>query len=105
MTGHDLLVYSSAMLRSLARSSRCRTLKCRSFSHSTLRYTDGVFRALTESRVQIPWIDAFLDREQSEKIGETTESTGRPIAAVAERDVKPRPMSESFHKVIPVETR
>ncbi len=69
----------------------------RFFSSSQTRHTDGVYAALTEMRVKIPWIEA-LNRKKEE-----SGSDGK-IPSVADRasvrDLAPKRMSESYHRVV-----
>ncbi|KAK4575293.1 hypothetical protein LTR86_001146 [Recurvomyces mirabilis] len=66
--------------------------------HTTpCRRTDGVFRELTDQRVQIPWIDAFRKKE---KYGQdATRPSGKPETP-SDRDLSPKKMSDSYHSVI-----
>ncbi|ORY61599.1 HotDog domain-containing protein [Pseudomassariella vexata] len=92
--------------RPLARliASACRTnhlSQARKFSTSQTRClhttpclrTDGVFRLLTDSRTPMPWIDAW--RLQQEGQG-TASSEAQP----QERDLSPKKMSDSYHRVV-----
>ena len=69
----------------------------RALSSSTRLSTDGVFRALTENRVQTPWVEAL--RKQREQGHDPTQPSDRPTVS-ADRDLKPRKMSESYHSVV-----
>lgn len=57
------------------------------------RATDGVFRGLTDGRLPTPWIEAFR-KQQADKT--TTAREARP----QERDLSPRKMSDSYHRVV-----
>lgn len=57
------------------------------------RTTDGVFRGLTDGRLPTPWIEAFR-KQQADKT--TTAREARP----QERDLRPRKMSDSYHRVV-----
>lgn len=69
----------------------------RSFSVSSCRKTDGVFRDLTAARVIIPWIEALQRKRAGEAEG--VKDTG-PSTALTERDLSPKRMSDSYHSVI-----
>lgn len=57
------------------------------------RTTDGVFRGLTDDRLPTPWIEAF--RKQQAGHG------AAPDAALGqERDLRPRKMRDSYHRVV-----
>ncbi|KAK8066523.1 hypothetical protein PG997_013270 [Apiospora hydei] len=55
--------------------------------------TDGVFRGLTDDRLPTPWIEAFR-AQQSGK------GTGSDDALPHERDMSPKKMSDSYHRVV-----
>lgn len=69
----------------------------RAISISAPRQTDGVFRALTEERVQTPWIEAW--RKQQSEGNAAQEPSGKPETP-ADRDLTPRTMSSSYHSVV-----
>ncbi|KAK4985351.1 hypothetical protein LTR50_006028 [Elasticomyces elasticus] len=69
----------------------------RRFSATTRRPTDGVFRALTENRVQIPWIEAL--RKQQREDNDPTKPSGVPQIP-KDRHLAPKKMSDSYHSVI-----
>lgn len=58
-----------------------------------------MFRALTEQRVRTPWIEALRKKQNAEQ----TESAAPADVATepsAQRQLSPRPMSDSHHSVI-----
>ena len=55
--------------------------------------TDGVFRGLTDTRLRTPWIEAF--RLQQEGKGNQNEEE-----VPKERDLTPKKMSDSYHRVV-----
>lgn len=55
---------------------------------------DGVYNELTEMRVRTPWIEAL--RKQKEQGVELSRKSNTP----ADRDLTPRKMSDSFHRVV-----
>lgn len=61
------------------------------------RQTDGVFRELTNQRVQVPWIEAF--RKRQKEIEDATKGAQEHKTHV-ERDMTPRSMSASYHSVV-----
>lgn len=92
----------SPQLRLFARSSTSRAVPSslhlrRPFSASATRNTDGVFRALTENRVQTPWVEAL--RQQREEGIDPTKASGTPKTP-KDRDLSPRTMSDSYHSVV-----
>ncbi|KAJ3561388.1 hypothetical protein NPX13_g8967 [Xylaria arbuscula] len=58
-----------------------------------MRQTDGVFSGLTDERPQVPWIEAL--RQQKE--GKTTSTNDQKQV---ERDMSPKKMSDSYHRVV-----
>ncbi|KAJ0104103.1 cylthioester [Diaporthe amygdali] len=58
------------------------------------RTTDGVFRGLTDGRLPTPWIEAFR-KQQADKDNAAREARLQPP-----RDLSPRKMSDSYHRVI-----
>ncbi|KAK8034559.1 hypothetical protein PG993_009554 [Apiospora rasikravindrae] len=55
--------------------------------------TDGVFRGLTDDRLPTPWIEAFRAQQSGE-------GTGSDHARPRERDMSPKKMSDSYHRVV-----
>ena len=85
----------------LASSCRRAQLKPQAFNvpllsrciHATsINRTDGVFRGLTDERLPTPWIEAF----RSQRDGKGTTSEAEPH----ERDLSPRRMQDSYHRVV-----
>ena len=69
----------------------------RFFSSCQACKTDGVYSALTEMRVKIPWIEA-LNRKRGQTSHKAEKSS---ISAEANpRDLTAKRMSESYHKVV-----
>lgn len=68
----------------------------RCFQTSTPRSTDGVFRGLTDDRLPTPWIEAFRMQHQGNGTSATKEAGQEP----GERDLSPRRMCDSFHRVV-----
>ncbi|KAH8887136.1 Thioesterase/thiol ester dehydrase-isomerase [Thozetella sp. PMI_491] len=56
------------------------------------RYTDGVFRGLTDTRLPMPWIEAWR-RQQEGK-------SPIPTEGAKERDLSPKKMSDSYHRAV-----
>ncbi|KAJ9623114.1 hypothetical protein H2203_006050 [Taxawa tesnikishii (nom. ined.)] len=61
------------------------------------RQTDGVFRALTENRVQTPWIEAL--RKKQKEGADPTQPSGKPETP-DDRNLEPKKMSDSYHSVV-----
>ena len=59
--------------------------------------TDGVYDALTEMRVRTPWIEA-LKKQKQEGVDSTKKFN--VSATPADRDLTPKKMSDSFHRVV-----
>ncbi|KAL1626068.1 hypothetical protein SLS54_002902 [Diplodia seriata] len=89
----------SAVSRSALRGLRlCPKIpNCRKFSLTSHKATDGVFRALTESRVHTPWIEALRNKER--KGEDPSQPSGKPQVS-ADRKLEPKKMSDSYHRVI-----
>lgn len=69
----------------------------RSFSCSSVRRTDGVFRELTSMRVRTPWVEAFRRQQQEgQHPGKPSEKSTVP----KNRDLTPKRMSDSYHSVV-----
>lgn len=75
----------------MSRNATKMTTRC--FRVTTFNSTDGVFRGLTDERLPMPWIEAW--RKQQEGKG-TIASETEP----QERDMSPRKMSDSYHRVV-----
>ena len=69
----------------------------RSLSTTKQRKTDGVFRDLTDQRVQMPWVDAF--RKQQKEGHSATQGAGVPQTP-EDRDLTPKKMKDSYHSVV-----
>ncbi|CAK7206322.1 hypothetical protein SEUCBS139899_009111 [Sporothrix eucalyptigena] len=65
----------------------------RTFTTSSPQRTDGVFRGLTDTRLPIPWIEAFR-KQQEGQMAELAEANNE------ERDLTPRKMKDSYHRVV-----
>ncbi|KAI1089708.1 Thioesterase/thiol ester dehydrase-isomerase [Rostrohypoxylon terebratum] len=62
--------------------------------HSTpTRLTDGVFRGLTDDRLPMPWIEAWRLQQEGKNIASDE-------ARSQERDLTPKKMSDSYHRVV-----
>ncbi|KAH7268366.1 HotDog domain-containing protein [Fusarium solani] len=64
----------------------------RSFHTTPWAQTDGVFPGLTDTRLRIPWIEA-LRIQQGHKDAQASETP-------KERDLTPKKMSDSYHRVV-----
>ncbi|ROV95233.1 hypothetical protein VMCG_08597 [Cytospora schulzeri] len=96
----DLAVTAGAASRASSRLlSRCRPrrivdqVQARSLQTTSPRGTDGVFHGLTDNSMLTPWIEAFR-KQQAGK------GTGPEEPKPAERDLSPRKMSNSYHRVV-----
>ncbi|KAI0376068.1 Thioesterase/thiol ester dehydrase-isomerase [Hypomontagnella monticulosa] len=62
--------------------------------HSTAaRHTDGVFRGLTDDRLPMPWIEAWRLQQEGKDMASDE-------ARLQERDLTPKKMSDSYHRVV-----
>ncbi|KAI1860933.1 uncharacterized protein JN550_011088 [Neoarthrinium moseri] len=68
-------------------------LRARCIHATPSRRTDGVFRGLTDGRLPTPWIEAFRKQQEGQS---TRSSEGKP----QERDMSPKKMSDSYHRVV-----
>lgn len=76
----------------------CKVLPSRRAFHSSCpNRTDGVFRELTAQRLQTPWIEAL--RKQQEEGKNPSQPSGIPQTP-KERELTPKRMDDSFHKVV-----
>ena len=64
---------------------------------SPIYCTDGVYKDLTAMRVRTPWVEAL--RKKREEGIDPTKKSNTP-AAPPDRDLKPKKMSDSFHRVV-----
>lgn len=69
----------------------------RPFSTTLRKQTDGVFRALTENRIQTPWIEAL--RKKQDEGHDPTKPSGKPETP-KDRDLSAKRMSDSYHSVV-----
>ncbi|KAM5386407.1 hypothetical protein ACJZ2D_000370 [Fusarium nematophilum] len=63
------------------------------FHTTTSSRTDGVFRGLTDTRLPMPWIEAFRLQQQDK-------ASWSPEEGPKERDLGPKKMSDSYHRVV-----
>lgn len=87
-----------AVLKSTRRAARSpqlyrQKLHARCIHATPVRRTDGVFRGLTDSRLQTPWIEAWRKQQEGK-------STASSEATPQERDMTPKKMSDSYHRVV-----
>ncbi|KAK8111365.1 Thioesterase/thiol ester dehydrase-isomerase [Apiospora kogelbergensis] len=68
-------------------------LQARCIHATSSRHTDGVFRGLTDDRLPTPWIEAFRQQQSGE-------GTGSDDALPHKRDMSPKKMSDSYHRVV-----
>ena len=73
-----------------------RSRALRRFHATPICSTDGVYRELTNMRVATPWVEAL--RKQREEGPNPTKTLNTPT----DRDLKPKKMSDSFHRVVRV---
>ncbi|KAI1120355.1 Thioesterase/thiol ester dehydrase-isomerase, partial [Nemania abortiva] len=87
--------FSLPLSRSISRNPRVLSflLAARNFHGTPTRSTDGVFHGLTDSRSRLPWIEAFRRQQQGKNVAL---GDGAP----EERDLTPKKMSDSYHRVV-----
>lgn len=96
MTSKATAIRSILRTQQRGRYSPCRLVQQqRQLCNTPRLQTDGVFRALTEQRMQVPWIEAFR-KQQSEM---ANKSQGEP-SATAKPDLTPKSMSDSYHSIV-----
>jgi len=76
-----------------ARVSLTTRVATRCFRAGPPRLTDGVFRGLTDTRLPMPWIEAFRLQQEGQ-------SLGFEEAHHRNRDLTPKKMSDSYHRVV-----
>ncbi|KAK7953813.1 hypothetical protein PG988_014507 [Apiospora saccharicola] len=79
--------------RTVRRGQNDRILQTRCLHATPSRRTDGVFRGLTDDRLPTPWIEAF-------RLQQSGKGTGSDDALPHERDMSPKKMSDSYHRVV-----
>ena len=89
-------ILQSANARKLICANACPSTG-RQLGTTTARKTDGVYKALTAMRVRIPWIEA-LTKQRAQENRQATQSIAPPESS--SRDLLPKKMSDSFHKVV-----
>lgn len=82
-------------LRVRERAAKRSTLRL--FSSTPRTRTDGVFRDLTDQRVQMPWVEAF--RKQQQEGYDPGQIKGSPQTP-KDRDLTPKKMKDSYHSVV-----
>ena len=87
----------SAPISLVSAGLRISHMKQRQFHVSPAYCTDGVYKDLTNMRVKTPWIEAL--RKQREDGVDPTKQSSIP-ATPANRDLRHRKMSDSFHRVV-----
>ena len=93
-------VYRTQCLRlanSIIRTPRISGTTLRQLHVSSACHTDGVYRDLTNMRVRTPWVEA-LKTQRADGIDPTKKSV--TPATPANRDLRPKKMSDSFHRVV-----
>ncbi len=89
----------TAISRTLLRvkPARFKPFPCHQLHTTSAQKTDGVYKALTEMRVRIPWIEA-LRKQREEGNGPATSPSS--LSHPSDRGLKAKKMSDSFHKVV-----
>ncbi|KAG8168969.1 hypothetical protein KVR01_001718 [Diaporthe batatas] len=72
-------------------------VQARRLGTTARRTTDGVFRGLTDGRLPTPWIEAFRQQQKQQGQGQQQQ---QQEAAPQQRDLSPRRMSDSYHRVV-----
>ena len=90
-------IYRKSSTLGAVRTPLHRKVQLRRLHRSSPRCTDGVYKALTEMRVRIPFIEALRNQKTSQ---EASGSKLRGPATPSHRDMSPKSMSESYHRVV-----
>ncbi|KAI1373183.1 Thioesterase/thiol ester dehydrase-isomerase [Hypoxylon crocopeplum] len=78
-------------MRVVSNKARFRTKRC---LHGTAtRRTDGVFHGLADNRLPMPWIEAWRLQQEGKNVASDE-------ARLQERDLTPKKMSDSYHRVV-----
>ncbi|KAL8733351.1 MAG: hypothetical protein Q9166_002175 [cf. Caloplaca sp. 2 TL-2023] len=93
----NLLCMATRAIESYTKNRSLWSRKTRQLHVSPRRLTDGVFKELTEMRVRTPWIEAL--RKKEEEGIDPTQRSSTP-ATPADRDLAPKRMSDSYHRVV-----
>lgn len=92
-TGRQLLA-SARRLQTASRQGAAQgPTQVRCFRAGTANRTDGVFRGLTDTRLPTPWIEAWRLQQDGQALGFAE-------AHHHERDLSPKKMSDSYHRVV-----
>ncbi|KAI0017999.1 HotDog domain-containing protein [Xylariomycetidae sp. FL0641] len=83
----------SAAVGRRAASGLLRRVPSRGLHSTAARHTDGVFRGLTDNRLPTPWIEALRMQQEGK-------TTAADEANPQDRDLSPRKMSDSYHRVV-----
>ncbi|KAL8785340.1 MAG: hypothetical protein Q9213_003405 [Squamulea squamosa] len=97
MPSRKLLGIASRLLKPQAKSLVPCSKATRQLHVSPRWQTDGVFKELNEMRVRTPWIEA-LSKKREGGI-DTTQRSSIP-ATPSNRDLTPKRMSDSYHRVV-----
>ena len=88
---------STLSLRTLRNLTALRRPALRRFHATPVCRTDGVYKDLTNMRVRTPWVEAL--RKHKEEGYDPTKTSTTP-ATPPDRDLTPKKMSDSFHRVV-----
>ncbi|TGJ82945.1 hypothetical protein E0Z10_g5820 [Xylaria hypoxylon] len=69
-------------------------LATRNFHGTSAPRTDGVFSGLTDGRPRLPWIEAFKQQQEGKVISSSHDRKPE------ERDMSPKKMSDSYHRIV-----
>ncbi|KAF4631219.1 hypothetical protein G7Y89_g6915 [Cudoniella acicularis] len=89
-----LACFSRITLRARAAVQPALHPQARAFSASSRCCTDGVYQELTAMRIRTPFIEAFRAQQNEQ------DATQPSISTEKTRDLTPKKMSDSYHKVI-----
>ena len=90
-------VHCHRLVDSIVRTPRVFAVTLRQLHVTPAYRTDGVYRDLTNMRVRTPWVEA-LRKQRADGIDPTKKSD--TPATPANRDLRPKRMSDSFHRVV-----
>ncbi|KAI1104989.1 Thioesterase/thiol ester dehydrase-isomerase [Jackrogersella minutella] len=75
----------------LLKKSHFRSKRC--FHATPFRHTDGVFLGLADNRLPMPWIEAWRLQQEGKNVASDE-------AQSQKRDLRPKKMNDSYHRVV-----
>ncbi|KAI1329461.1 HotDog domain-containing protein [Xylariaceae sp. FL0255] len=91
---------TAAAVTAVAQPVVMRRSSTRGLHTTAARQTDGVFRGLTDNRLATPWIEAFRQQQQQEQEQDRKAGKAEGEETGTKRDLSPKKMSDSYHRVV-----